>query len=85
LRHLKNILSITGVIVTLLLFYQLFAWWQKQQVTVPTELIQQAETVMVPKASSAVLSLCEAGRAQMERDRPGYCTRHPEFKTCTCE
>ncbi|MFA5947229.1 MAG: hypothetical protein WC813_04395 [Patescibacteria group bacterium] len=36
-------------------------------------------------ARSQAQSLCLADKVQMENDRPGYCARHPEFKTCTCD
>jgi hypothetical protein len=36
-------------------------------------------------AAVSARALCLENKTQMELDRPGYCTRHPEFKTCSCD
>jgi hypothetical protein len=82
---LKNILGASAVIVALIAFYWIYSQREKQQTAETPQLVQPSEVVTVQTGPARPPSLCELDRAEMEKDRPGYCTRHPDFKVCTCE
>lgn len=85
MQRLKNILGISAVIATGIAFIWLYSWWHKQQVAAVPQSVENSQVVTVQTGPARPPTLCEQDRTQMERDRPGYCTRHPDFKVCTCE